>query len=446
MTNTKRLFTNHDLWVLFIPLIIERFLQVIVGMVDSIMVSSVSEAAVSGVSIVDQIMVLVIFIFQALASGGAVVTGQFLGMNKEDKANEAANQLIKVNFLLGLLVTAILFFGRDIILTSLFGDVEPDVYASARTYLTVTSLSIPLVSINASVASIFKTLGDSKSSMTGSLIINGINCVGNAILIYGFKLGVLGAAIPTLIARSFGALWILSKFIRGSKGVKLELPINLKFDKELINKILYIGIPSGIENGLFQFGKLLLVSLVATMPTSSIAANAIGNTISCFSVITADGICIGMTTVASRCVGARDYEQVRHYTKKMVLTGYAALVVNNIIIFALLPLIIKAYHLTPETAELAKGIVISYGIAAVALYMISFGLPSTLRSANDVKYCMATSLISVWLFRIVSAYLFAKYTNLGVYSIWYATYLDWVVRAISYLIRYNGHTWEKHKI
>lgn len=442
----ERIFSNKDLMTLIIPLIIEQMLTVTVGLADSIMIASVGEAAVSGVSLVDSIMMLLANVFAALATGGAVVAGQYLGQKKEILACKTADQLILFITILSMGIIALIYLGRNLILHGVFGQIEVDVMYNARVYLLIVTASIPFLAVYNGCAALFRTMGNSKIAMNMSLLMNGINITGNAICIYGMGMGVEGAAIPTLLSRMAAAVIMIFLLRDQSLCVHFSKHFRFQFKGIFIQKILYIGVPNGIENSMFQLGKILVLSLVAGFGTASITANAVGNMVAMFAIIPGLAMGLAMLTVISRCVGANDYESVRYYTKKLLKITYASLILFNGIVICLLPVIIWAYHLSPETAEIAKKIILYHTICCVTIWPISFSLPNTLRASNDVKYCMITAIISMWICRIFFSFVLGKWMGLGVLGVWIAMTLDWFVRAVLFVIRYRRGKWQYHTL
>lgn len=444
ISKERQLFDNRALVALIIPLIIEQFLAVLVGMADSIMVASVGEAAVSGVSLVDNIVVLLINIFSALATGGAVVAGQYLGRKREDEACKSAGQLVWFITISALVVTAIVYLCKSFILHGVFGKIEADVMAHANTYLMIVTASIPFIALYNGGAAIFRAMGDSKIPMIVSMIMNVINVSGNAILIYGFHCGTEGVAIPTLVSRAVAAILITILLCNQKRVLHLEKTFRYRFDGEMVKNILKIGVPNGLENSMFQLGKILVLSLVSTFGTYAIAANAVSNAVAMFQILPGMSINLAIITVISRCVGARDYEQVKYYTRKLHIITYAWMVVENIIIALLIPTILRIYHLSDLTAQTTGQILLFHAVAAVTIWPLSFSLPCTLRAAGDVQYTMYMSIFSMWIFRIAFSYILGKYMGLGVFGIWVAMVIDWIFRAICFVIRYLGEKW-KHK-
>lgn len=375
----KYLFDNKTLAKLIFPLLVEQLLAVLVGLADSIMVASVGEAAVSGVSLVDNIMVLFINLFAALATGGAVIAGQYLGQEDEKSSGKAATQLMWFIAASSLVIMVIIYLGKGFILHQVFGAIDDDVRRHADIYLMIVTASIPFIAIYNGGAAVFRAMGNSGVSMRVSIIMNVINCTGNAILIYGFHRGTEGVAIPTLISRFVAALLILIMLVKTKGPIRVTPSLHFRFDGRMVRRILRIGLPNGMENSMFQLGKILVLSLVSTFGTSAIAA--------------------------------------------------------NILIFVSLPFIMEIYHLTPQTAATTELLLRFHTICCILIWPLSFSLPCTLRAAGDTK-------VTMWICRIVMSYVLGAYMGMGVFGIWVAMVLDWCVRTVFMLYRYRTGKWK----
>lgn len=442
MDTKNRFFSNADLRKLIIPLVIDQFLQAFVGLADSIMVASVGEAAVSGVSLIDTIMVLILNIFTALATGGAVIAGQFLGKKRGEMACKSTNQLISFTLKASLVVMVLCYFGRNFITHVVFGKIEADVMYNCNVYMFIVFASIPMTALYNAGAAIYRAMGNSSVAMKISLLMNAINLGGNALLIFGFHRGVEGVAIPTLISRTVACVIMMFLLNNQKQTLHLLHPFSFKTDWGLLKKILYIGIPNGLENSMFQLGKILVLSIVTSFGTASIAANAVSNNVATFAVLPGMSIGFAILTVSAQCVGAGDYEQVNYYTKKLIKTVYVSLVVANILVVLAVPFIIQIYGLSTEASQYAHKILIYHSICAVTIWPLSFSLPNTLRAAADVTYTMILSIISMWVFRIGFSVVLGVYFHMGVFGVWVAMTIDWLFRAICFVIRYLKGKWK----
>lgn len=444
MKQTKEgLFSNQQLFKLFLPLIIEQFLEYLVGLADSIMVANVGEAAVSGVSLVDFVMALLISIFAALTTGGAVIAGQYLGNKQEKEAKEAANQLTWFVFAVSTAIMLLVYLLRDVILRGLFGQITEEVYAHATVYLLIVAASIPFLAIYSAGAAIFRTMGNSKLPMKIMLAMNAVNVIGNAVLVFGFKMGTAGVAIPTLVSR-VGAAAIILIFASNKKNtLHLNKTLKHSFDWKMIGRILSIGLPFGLENGMFYFGRLLVLSLVSTFGTAAIAANSVGGTIVMFEVLPGMAVGLGLTVVISRCVGAGDYEQAKYYTKKILGIIYVSHIISSAIVLSLLPIVLNIYGLSESATLWAERIVWNHAIMMMLIWPLGYTLPVTFRASGDAKFPMAVSMLSMLFCRIALAYVFSIYFDMGMFGTWVAMFCDWIVKSVIFVRRYLSGEWTK---
>lgn len=439
------LFSNRDLRKLIIPLFIEQFLAIFVGLADSIMVASVGETAVSAVSLIDTIMILLINIFTAFATGGAIVAGQALGRRKQEEGCEAAEQTLLFSVVISLIIMGAVYVGKWLILNVVFGKIEPEVMVNCDIYLMIVTASIPFLAVYNAGAAMYRAMGDSKTPMIMSFVMNGINLAGNAILLYGLGWGVEGAAYPTMISRAFAGVWMLLLIRNPKKILHVRKIFGIRLKWNILKKILHLGIPYSLENSMFQMGKILVLSLVSGFGTSSIAANAVCNSVCSFAVLGGTSIGYALSVVSAQCVGAEEYGQVRFYTRKLLKYTYVIMLLSNIVIVLTLPLLMNIYNLSMETAEMASRIIVYHALCAVLIWPLSFALPNALRAANDVGFCMWVSIASMWIFRIGCSFVLGEFLELGVFGVWVAMTIDWAVRTMFFVTRYRGNRWEFKK-
>ena len=438
----NRLFSKKDLRKLIIPLILEQTLAITVGMADTMMISSAGEAAVSGVSLVDMFNNLIISVLAALATGGAVVTSQCIGAGRREEACRSARQLVftEAAITIGNSVLVLLFHRQ--ILGLFFGQIEADVMQNAIIYLIISVFSFPLLAVYDSCAALYRSMGNAQITLKISLLMNVINVVGNAIGVYVLKLGVAGVAIPSLVSRGVAGV-VLFTLLHNPDNLVFLTREKFKVDATIVKRILFIGIPSGIENGIFQLGRVLVVSIIAAFGTSQIAANGVANSLDSMGCIVGQAMSLAMITVIGRCVGAGEEGQVRYYTKKLLGETYFYTAVINSIILLLLPWILQIYGLGEETTRLSYILVMIHDGMAIFLWPASFVLPNMLRACNDVKYTMVVSIFSMITFRIGFSYLFGVHMGWMAVGVWAAMVIDWVFRVLCFVGRYLAGTWRK---
>ena len=436
------LFSKQDLKKLIIPLIFEQALAITVGMADTMMISSVGEAAVSGVSLVDMINMLIFSILSALATGGAVVTSQNLGAKKEEKACRSAKQLLYTVLIGSLLITGVVLVARKPLLRLFFGSIEADVMQNALIYLVISAVSFPFLAIYNACAALFRSMGNAQITLKVSILINLINVVGNALCIFVLHMGVAGVALPSLFSRAVGGI-VLFILLKNPENVIHFKRESLRLEWGVIKKILYIGIPSGIENGIFQLGRVLVVSIISGFGTIQIAANGVANNLDAMGCIIGQAISLAMITVIGQCVGANDEKQVRHYTKKLLIIAYVSTAIVNTIILLCLNPILSLYGLSAETTRLSYILVMIHNGCAMILWPAAFVLPNMLRACNDVKFTMIISIFSMFTFRIGFSYIIGIQMGMGAIGVWIAMVIDWIFRTILFIGRYASGKWKK---
>ncbi len=415
------MFTSKDLKKLIIPLIFEQLLAVSVGFVDTFMVSIAGEAAVSGVALVDNISNLLIQILSALATGGAVVCSQYLGSRNINMSKKSAGQLIFIMSALSSLLMVISLIGNHGIINFIFGKIEKDVFESASIYFYITAISYPFLGVYNAGAALFRSIGNSKISMNTSLIMNIINICGNALFIFVFDMGVAGVALATLISRIISAIIIIGLMFRAESAIR----INFLPSPSIIKKILSIGLPSGLENGMFQIGKLSVSSLVSTFGTAAIAANSVANSVTMFANIPGNAIGMAMITVIGQCIGAKKPDEAKRYGKKLMFIAYAGILATNIVMTIVAVPVVGLFHLSPEATKTGLSLIHCFSIVAIFIWPLSFTMPNALRAAGDAKYTMMVSIFSMWAFRVGSSYLLGGTLGLGVLGVWFGMFIDW---------------------
>ena len=450
MTQTAQsrpIFTRQQLVALLLPLVAEQALSVTIGLADTLMVSSVGEAAVSGVSLVDTFNTLMIQIMSALATGGAVVTSQYIGHEEPKNAKATAGQIMLVMVAFSCTVALVVLFGRHLILRAIFGAIDDDVMAYAETYFLMSALSYPFIGMYNAGAALFRAQGNSKISMLSSLVMNVLNIGGNAIFIYGCGMAVFGAALATLISRIIACTAVLFLLQRPASMLRVDSVQNLRPDRKLIRRILVIGIPNAIENGMFQIGKLSVSSLTSTLGTAAIAANAVANNTTTLLNIPANAVGMGALTVLGQCLGAGDKKQAKRYGGLMMGLAYAgAWVMNLAAFFGGNRFMLQFFNLSPEATGLALEVMVWFNIISLFIWPSSFTLPNILRAAGDARYTMVVSITSMWLFRVALCYLPVGHFGGGLLAIWTGMFVDWAFRSLFFAIRFFSGKWMENSV
>ena len=440
------MFTKKQLWALLIPLMVEQVLNSLMGTADTMMVSNVGSAAISAVSLVDSINTLILNIFSALATGGAIVCSQYIGKQRSARANAAGRQLLISMFTISTIISAICVVFRAPLLSLIFGKVEADVMNNALTYILITGLSYPFIGLYNASAALFRSSGNSRLPMTVSMISNCINIVGNIIFIFGMKLGVAGAALSTLISRIFCAVVIMYLQTKPKQTIYIDNYFAIRPDFSMIKMILGFGIPTGIENGMFQFGKLAIQSTVSTLGTTAIAAQAMTAVLEGFSSMAGIGIGLGMVTVVGQCIGAGRRDEAKRYILKLTWFGEVSIIISCIILYLACDLITTLGGMEPEAARMCKEMLLAITIYKPIAWAFSFMPGYGMRAAGDVKFSMTVSTITMWTCRVFLTVVLIRFYDWGPMAVWAGMFTDWTVRSICFATRFFTGGWMKKAI
>lgn len=439
---SRLLFDNRYLKALIIPLLIETLLSVTIGMMDTIMVARVGEHAVSGVSLIDSIANLLIFLFSAFATGGAVIASQYLGRKEERNACFSAKQLMYLSLAFSLAVSFLMLIFRRPVLDIIYGHIESDVMDAALAYFTPIIISFPFLAVLNSCNALFRSMGKSRITMIVAIIMNLINVSGNALFIYGFGMETFGAGLASLLSRMTACFYMVYKVTRPEEQIHVLEPLKFEVDLPMIKRILKIALPSGIENSVFHIGKILVSSTVASFGTASIAANAVFNALSTFANIPGSAIGMASVTVIGQCCGAREYDQASYYGKKLLGLTFLMMGVTCFVIFMLTPELAKLYNLSDAAYSLAVMTIRLNMFQTLLFWPPAFTIPNFLRAAGDAKYTMIVSIASMWIFRVMLSVILGVYLGMGFLGVCWGMFVDWYCRGIFFVTRFLKGKWK----
>lgn len=442
----RKIFSDVDLKNLIVPLFMEQLLAVLVGVADTFMVSYAGEAAVSGVSLVNMFNTIFIYLFSALAAGGAIVVSQYIGSRDRANGNLSGGQLLMASGVFSLIITGFVLIFSPRLLRLLFGEVEPDVMEACTTYLRISAYSYPALAVYNAGAAMYRSMGKTKVTMYLSAASNGINVAGNAIGVFLLHGGVAGVAYPSLIARVFSAVVITWMCFNKANVIFLERRHIFSLDGAMVRRILGVAIPNGIENGLFQLAKVALSSITALFGTAQIAANGVAQSFWSVAALMGTAMGLAFVTVTGQCMGAGDKEAAEYYMRKLLKMTFAASILWNGLILAISPLVLKGYALSEEAGGLVVVLVVIHNVFNAVCYPLSGALSNGLRAAGDVKFTMYISLLSTVAGRVLFSVIFAVKMNMGVIGVALAMCLDWGIRAVIFWLRFVRGTWKKFNI
>ena len=442
----KHQYSGRELYSLIIPLIADSFLSILIGMADTVMVSTCGEAAVSGVSLVDSISNLLINLFSAFATGGAVVVSQYLGRGDDGNARVSAKNLIYISAAISIMMTLIVLPLRREIINTFFGTIEDSVRIYTDDYFVPILLSYPFLALYSALTALSRAENRSFRTMGVSALMNVMNIGGNAILIYGAGMGPRGAGISSLLSRIAGFAVMAYMLHKKSDILSISGIVKGPFDLSIIKKILRIGIPAGLEGTTFHIGKIMVQALTASLGTSAIAINAVAANFNAYSNIPGNGINLALITIVGQCRGNDNFKDISYYTKYLLMLVYASTIAINIPFFALAPNVISIYGLEPSSLAEAVPICRLCLVACSMVWPLAFSLPNMLKAVGDVRYILFASFSSMWIFRVGGAYLMVRLFSMGVEAIWYAMYLDWIARAVLFSLRVISGRWKTKRV
>ena len=442
----KHMFSDRDLRKLLIPLMLEQLLTSLMGMVDTMMVSNVGSAAISAVSLVDAINILVIQALAALAGGATILCSQYIGSGSRERAENAAGQVVLSVTAISVAMTAICVGLRVPMLNLIFGEVEAEVMRNSQVYFLLTALSFPFIALYNCGAAVFRAQKNTKTPMAVSVTSNCLNVAGNAVLIYGMQMGVAGAALATLVSRIFSAAVVMYLL----RNPQLELTVReyhkIRPDWDCIKRVLGIGVPSGVENSMFQLGKLAIQSTVSLLGTTAIAAQAMTNTLEYLNTVGGVGVGMGMMTVVGQCIGAKREDEAVYYIKKLTIWSEVVMIVSCVAVYAIAGPVTVLGGMEAESAKMCMQMTLAITIFKPLIWVPSFVPVYGMRAAGDVKFAMVISCLSMWIFRVSLAWILCRYTGIGPMGVWIAMFVDWTARGFVFGHRFRSRKWLRHKV
>ena len=442
--NQKPLFSNRRLAKIIIPLLFEQYLAILVGLADTVMVSSVGEDAVSGVSLVNNLSAVMLNLFTALAAGGGIVTSQFIGAKRSDDAQRSTGQVITMCTLVSLAIMSLCLIFSTPLLRLFFGDITPEVMQAASTYFFYNALSFPFIALYSAFSAILRADGNTKTAFYVSLIRNAVNIGGNALCIYGLGMGVAGVAIPTAFSRLVGAACMAIAVSKNHYPLNPRQKDIFTIQPKLMLRMLNVGLPHAIETSIFQLGRVVTLSMISGFGTYQIAANSTANHLSSLSVATITALSVASSTIIGQCIGAQDFKQTHRNALKLLGVGYVGqIVLNSILLIWRYEFIGIFQNLSPETVDLAADLLCIHLPCAMAIYPLSFLFPPFLRAASDSAFPMCISISSMVIFRLGLALVFCVNMGWGAKGVWWAMIVDWCFRSIMFSIRWLSGAWKK---
>lgn len=431
---------------MLIPLVFEQLMIVLVGLVDTALLSGVNQSSLAAFSLVDSINQLLTQFFLAIGAGGAIIAAQYLGREDRKGAENTANQATLMVLAISTLIAVPVMLLKTPILQLLYPKIDMGIRQPAQQYLLLTAISYPFFALYNSGTSMLYAQGFSKLSMMTSITMNTGKILMNYVFITMWKMDIHGAGLATILSRVIGAVMVTWFLMDQHAPIHYTRPFKLSFRWSAIKRILTVALPSGFENIIFLTCKLIIGMMIAGYSGAMIAANAAANTISTYISVPANAINLVTITIISQCVGAGRGAEAKRISKMLQYGTIASLAVTSALVAIFINPIIGMLKLSPEAFEHTRQIMLVYCVMSVIIWTPAFGLPNSLRAAGDNRYVMYAAVFSVVVFRLLGSWVLGNLLGLQVHGIWYAMYLDWAVRSAFFIHRFRSGKWLLHRL
>lgn len=439
-------FSSVQIFGMLSPLILDQFFIFLIGLLTSSMISSSGQDSVAAVSLVDPITYMIMSLFLAVAAGGTVIVAQYKGKGDEKQMKKAAGQVIFTTFLVATLCCIILIVFSTPIIHTIFKSSDKQVLDKAQAYMIGYSLSLPAFAIFQGIFSVLRAIGDTKTCLWLTVIINAIHLFASLVFINFLKLDILGTALSFNLARLVGAAIACFAIFRTHGMMPLKIKDIFHFDFKLQKKIISIGVPFALEQLFFSGGRMLTQTYMVVLGTAAIAANAISASVSNLFYAAGFGVGTLAITVVGQCIGAGDIPLARKYGKLFIWLGTVISIISIAVLYPLSPLILMLFSPQPETLPIINQVLLIGIVPIPFFWALSNITPSILRAAGDVNFTSAVSLATMWIFRVLLGYVFAIPLKMGIQGVWACIGIEWAVRSLIFGIRLKGEKWHKKQL
>lgn len=435
-------FLNYrDIIRITIPILVDQAFIVIMSLLNTAMISSAGMAAVSAVNMVDSINIFLIQVFIAVATGGTVIVAQFKGKGNMEMVAKTTAQSIFVVSLFSIVLSVLMIVFNESVLSLLFGSAEPVVLQNGKLYLIGSSLSYPFFAIYQAVTGALRGVGDTKPVLGLSLMMNVLNTLLNVLFITMLHLSITGLVISVLTARILGMIASLIYLVKFNETIKFKIRDIFNLDFSIQKKVLFIGIPFAAEQLFFNGGKLLTQTFIVQLGTLAIATNAIANSFVLLLQVGPIALSIVIVTVVGQSLGRRNIADARKFVKSFNMLGAILFIIAAAIVLPLFPLLIRLFNPAPEIIPSIFMLVLLCAVTQPLFWSQSFILPSSLRAAGDSTFTTITSLLTMWLIRVILGYVLGIVFGFGIIGVWSAMVIEWVIRGTIFIWRFHGDKW-----
>ncbi|HEY4389756.1 MAG TPA: MATE family efflux transporter [Paenibacillus sp.] len=443
---TGEVLDYKQIIAIIIPILVDQAFIILMSLLNTAMISSSGVAAVSAVSMVDSLNIFLINVFVAVATGGTVIVAQYKGRGDNEMVSKSAAQAISAVAIISVFISAFVVIFHVPTINLLFGRADADVLQSAKIYLIGSCISYPFIAIFQAVNGALRGVAETKACLGLSLIMNITFLALNVLFITVLDMGVMGLIISMLTARILGMVTSVIYLLKYNQTLRFRIQNALRLNWNILKKIMIIGVPFAAEQMFFNGGKLLTQTFIVQLGTLAITVNAISGSISLLFQIGANALSIAVVTVVGQCIGRRNIADARKYVKSFLGLSTVFFIIGDIILLPLFPLIVRLFSPPAEIIPTIFQLTVLIAIAQPLFWSFSFITPSALRAAGDSNFTSISSLLSMWLLRVILGYLLGITFGFGIMGVWIAMVTEWVVRGSMFMWRFKGEKWYSRKL
>ncbi|MBM7578524.1 MULTISPECIES: MATE family efflux transporter [Jeotgalibacillus] len=440
-TNKKKI---HIILILALPAVIENFFQTILGFIDTYFVSKIGLVEVSAVGVTNAVLAIYFALFMALGVAVNIYVANSIGAKQVERARHIAQQAIIIAIVIGIVTGIITLFFAEPLLT-LMG-IEDDVLQAGSTYFRIVAIPSIFMSLMFVLSAILRGVGDTKSPMKISIMINIVNAVLDYVFIFGFwfipELGIIGAAIATVISRILGTIGLLM-YIRKTKEIKFKKSY-WKPDKDHLVELLSLGGPAAGERLIMRIGQIVYFGFVVALGTNVFAAHQIAGNIEIFSYMVGYGFATAATIIVGQLLGAGNIKEAKQYAWLCVWLSVGSMTVLGVLLFFLGSWTGSFFT---QDQDVINDISIALKVSGIfqPFLAVVLILTGVFQGAGNTKFPMYLTGFGMWLIRTSFVYLLTVQVGWGLLGVWIAIGLDIIFRAVVLLVQFSRDKWRVQK-
>ena len=435
------IFSWQHILRLQVPLILDTMSITVCNVLIMLLISENGPESVAAVSLVSPISGLIACLFAALSSGSTVVVAQSLGLNNQVFLKKSIGMSMWITTAVGVVLCLPVILFPEGLLHLVYPSIEPAVMEKACVFLAGSALSNISFTVYLAVFSILRGLGEASKCMVLSIIINVAYLLFSILFLNVMDLDILGSVYALNLARLAGALSALVAMFLWKPSVRLRLRDIFSFDWRLFRSNLQISVPLALEQIFANLGSVVSQMYMVSLGTKVLAVNTIISSVLGFIYSPAASTSNLSVTVVGHCIGAKKFDEAYRYGKRSCQISRVLMIIACLIMFPIMPMFLKQYHLTPEAEHVVFVILLSNLPFLLTVWPISTVMQATLQSAGDAVFTSAVSLVGLWVMTIALGYVMAIPCGLGLWGVWIGNWACWVFRAAIFTWRYRKKKW-----